>query len=242
MVRSHRETCRVTPYSTWKTKIQPSMTIEIFSIWCHVKCFEDNEAVIKMIIKGRSPTIRHVSRSHRVALDWLFDGIVLYPKIPSKVHRHQTSSRRHIDQKVIIWHVMSGTIFFICSTSAISTIFAALRISAWLAAPKWRRGCNIKQKKKGLWQHQSPQSSSSVNHPIASKCPGDTQSINRESWREGKKKFKTQRSVEFSRKAERCIPLAGWWLNQKEVTGKLVASKKFRKFRAFQSWKQKMAT
>ena len=35
--------------------------------------FEDNEAVIKMIIKGRSPTMRHVSRTHRFALDWLFD-------------------------------------------------------------------------------------------------------------------------------------------------------------------------
>ena len=35
--------------------------------------FEDNEAVIKMMIKGRSPTMRHVSRTHRVALDWLFD-------------------------------------------------------------------------------------------------------------------------------------------------------------------------
>ena len=34
--------------------------------------FEDNDAVIKMIIKGRSPTMRHVSRTHRVALDWLF--------------------------------------------------------------------------------------------------------------------------------------------------------------------------
>ena len=31
--------------------------------------FEDNEAVIKMIIKGRSPTMRHVSRTHRVTLD-----------------------------------------------------------------------------------------------------------------------------------------------------------------------------
>ena len=35
--------------------------------------FEDNEAVIKTIIKGRSPTMRHVSRTHKVALDWLFD-------------------------------------------------------------------------------------------------------------------------------------------------------------------------
>ena len=29
--------------------------------------FEDNETVIKMILKGRSPTMRHVSRTHRVA-------------------------------------------------------------------------------------------------------------------------------------------------------------------------------
>ena len=46
--------------------------------------FEDNEAVIKMIIKGRSPTIRHVSRTHRVALDWLFDRIDLDTKIQIK--------------------------------------------------------------------------------------------------------------------------------------------------------------
>ena len=37
--------------------------------------FEDHEVVIKMITKGISPTVRHVSRTHRVALDWLFDRI-----------------------------------------------------------------------------------------------------------------------------------------------------------------------
>ena len=46
--------------------------------------FEDNEAVIKMIIKGRSPTTGHVSRTHRVALDWLLDRINLVPKIQMK--------------------------------------------------------------------------------------------------------------------------------------------------------------
>ena len=46
--------------------------------------FEDNEAVIKMIMKGRSPTMRHVSRTHRVALDWLFDRIYLNSKIQIK--------------------------------------------------------------------------------------------------------------------------------------------------------------
>ena len=46
--------------------------------------YEDNEAVIKMIIKGRSPAMRHVSRTHRVALDWLFDRINLESKIQIK--------------------------------------------------------------------------------------------------------------------------------------------------------------
>ena len=46
--------------------------------------FEDNEAVIKMIIKGRSPTMGHVSRTHRVALDWLFDRINLDSTIQMK--------------------------------------------------------------------------------------------------------------------------------------------------------------
>ena len=60
--------------------------------------FEDNEAVIKMIMKGRSPTMRHVSRTHRVALDWLFDRSNLNPKNPNQIHRHQKPTRRHIDK------------------------------------------------------------------------------------------------------------------------------------------------
>ena len=46
--------------------------------------FEDNEAVIKMIIKRRCPTMRHVSRIHRVALNWMFDRINLDSKIQIK--------------------------------------------------------------------------------------------------------------------------------------------------------------
>ena len=46
--------------------------------------FEDNEAVIKMIVKRRSPAMRHVSRTHRVALDGFFDQINLDPKIQIK--------------------------------------------------------------------------------------------------------------------------------------------------------------
>ena len=41
--------------------------------------FEDKEAVIKIIIKGRSPTMRHASRTHRVPL------ISLNEQLPSTV-------------------------------------------------------------------------------------------------------------------------------------------------------------
>ena len=55
--------------------------------------FEDNEAVIKMIMKGRSPTMRHVSRTHQVALDWLFDRINLDPKSKSNTSTPKTNSQ-----------------------------------------------------------------------------------------------------------------------------------------------------
>ena len=45
---------------------------------------EDKQAVIKMIINGRSPTMRHVSRTHRVDLDWLLDVFNLDSKIQIK--------------------------------------------------------------------------------------------------------------------------------------------------------------
>ena len=61
--------------------------------------FEDNEAVFKMIIKGRSPTMRHVSRTHRVALDWLFDRINLDSKIQVKYINTKKPTRRHLDKE-----------------------------------------------------------------------------------------------------------------------------------------------
>ena len=51
--------------------------------------FEDNEAVIKMIIKGRSPTMRHVSRNPEYA--WL--------NIPSNQSGSQKIQIKYIDAK-----------------------------------------------------------------------------------------------------------------------------------------------
>ena len=42
---------------------------------------EDNDAVIKMCIKERFPTLRHVARTHRVDLDWLFERLNRDPAI-----------------------------------------------------------------------------------------------------------------------------------------------------------------
>ena len=33
---------------------------------------EDNEAVIKLVMKQRSMALRHVTRTHRIGLDWIF--------------------------------------------------------------------------------------------------------------------------------------------------------------------------
>ena len=81
--------------------------------------FQENEAVIKMIIKGKSPTMRRVFRTHRVALDWLFDRINLDPKIQIK-YNDTTNQLADILTKRKFSHVVNGIIFCVCSTSAIS--------------------------------------------------------------------------------------------------------------------------
>ena len=87
---------RSTPHTVQKRKQSHGMINDLDNVDCihpnvnssHQEAllcvFEDNEAVIKMIIKGRSPTMRHVSRTHRVALDWLFDRINLDQQIQIK--------------------------------------------------------------------------------------------------------------------------------------------------------------
>ena len=93
--------------------------------------FEDNEAVINVIIKGRSPRMRHVSRTHRVALDWWFDRINLDTQNSKSVtSTPSTNSQTSWPKKIP--RVMSGIIFFICSVLAISA--ATPKISPWWAA------------------------------------------------------------------------------------------------------------
>ena len=105
--------------------------------------FEDNEAVIKMIMKGRSPTMRHASRTHRVALDWLFDRINLDPKIQIK----------YIDTKNQLADILTkgnftrdewNHLLYFCSILAISVLQFALI--------QWRNDLN-KNQEKDVSQH-----------------------------------------------------------------------------------------
>ena len=67
--------------------------------------FEDNEAVIKMRIEGRSPTKRLVSKTYKVALDWLFDRIYLDSNIQIK----------YIDTKNQLADILTnGSITLVC--------------------------------------------------------------------------------------------------------------------------------
>ena len=138
----HRETCRVIPHQTSTPKTEPTQhdnidlnnvdcvpsNVKFFRFGAMLYTFGCNEAVITMIIKGRSPTMGHVSRTHRVALDWLLDRTKVDPKIQIKY----VDTKQQLADILTkgISHAMSGTIFLICLTSAISAHSAALRISA----------------------------------------------------------------------------------------------------------------
>ena len=71
--------------------------------------FDDNEVVIKMIRKGRSPTMRHV---HRVALDWLFDTVHLGHKI--QIEYVDTKNQLADMSTKEAPRVANGTIFCTC--------------------------------------------------------------------------------------------------------------------------------
>ena len=89
------------------------------------------------MIKGESPTLRHVSRTHRVALDWLFDRIHLDPKLGSGmlIPRINSQTFRQKD----ISHVMKGTTFCVCSMLAFSALKAALKSFLKNALKPWRK-------------------------------------------------------------------------------------------------------
>ena len=145
--------------------------------------FEDNEAVIEMIIKGRSPTMRHVSRMHRVALDWLFDRINLDPKIQTKYvdTKHQLAdilTKRNFTRDE--WH----NLLYLINISHFSSLCCAQNVSLTSCTKTMAK--RMQEQKEGdnriIVAKSKPTTmnlafsvstcSSTVNSPIASKSPG----------------------------------------------------------------------
>ena len=159
--------------------------------------FEDNEAVIEMINKGRSPTMRHVSRTHRVALDWFFDRIVPDPQIQI----------RYIDTKHQLADMLTKGNFTRDEWGNLLHLFNSSHFSFHCHAQRIQE-----QKEDRIVAKSNPMvmnltstvstSSSSVDHPIPSRSPeilkASTDARARRNSKPG--------SVEFSRKVERCIP------------------------------------
>ena len=175
--------------------------------------FEDNEAVIKMIIKGRSHPMRHVSRTHRVALDWLFDRINLDSKIQIRYidTKHQladilTKGTVTCDEWNNQLHFLNISHFSSTCCAENSSFISCLNTMAKRMQEQKRR-----RKKCGKIENYSDDSvfSCSDKFLICKKSDsvqksGDTHSSG-ETRKENERKLRIRRSVEFSSATERCI-------------------------------------
>ena len=66
------------PSSPFDVDFVPA-TVHTNNVRSELYIFEDNEATIAMLVKGRSPSMAHAPRTHRVDLDWIFELIVRDP-------------------------------------------------------------------------------------------------------------------------------------------------------------------
>ena len=98
--------------------------------------FEDNEAVIKNY-ECRSPTMRHASRTHRVAFDWLFDRINLDTKIQIK----------YIDTKSQLADILTKGNFTRDEWNHLLTLFNIGHLALLLASQRWQNELNNFQEK-----------------------------------------------------------------------------------------------
>ena len=111
-------------HTNTNTKNTPTEMILDYSMWITLpqtqKTFEENERVIIVIITGWSPTMRHVSRTHRVALGCLTEStqtqksksITLIPKTNSQTcWRNATSLVMNGNHLLCLFNIMSFSIF-----------------------------------------------------------------------------------------------------------------------------------
>ncbi len=70
---------------------------------------EDNEAVIKIIKKGRSAKLRHIHRTHRVDTDWLYENFsepTNLMRYVSTKHKIADFNTKAITKAETWWHLM----------------------------------------------------------------------------------------------------------------------------------------
>ena len=133
--------------------------------------------MIKMIIKGRSPTMRHVSRTRRVALDWLIDRNNLESKIQIDT-KHQlaeilTKGNFTRDKRHNLLHLFNISHFSsTCSAKNSSLISCSNTIAKRMQEQKGDNRIVAKSKPTMNLAVSVSTSSSTVNSPIASKSPG----------------------------------------------------------------------
>ena len=127
---------------------------EIFSFWCNALCFWGQRSSDQNDHQ-RQESDNETRIQNPQSCSWLaFWQNQFFQRFKSNTSTPNTNSQTYWRREIS--HVMSGIIFSICSTSAISASFAALRLSVSPVAPeRWRKGCNNRKETTGSWQSQS---------------------------------------------------------------------------------------
>ena len=147
--------------------------------------------MIKVIIKGRSPTMRHVSRTHSVALDWLFDNNNLDHKIQIK----------YVDTKHHLADILTkgnftrdewNNLLNLLNISCFSTLCCAQNFSLTSCTRTMAKRMEEQKGDNRIVSKSKPTtvnlavsvstSSSTVNSPVASKSPGVLRAPCRTDW------------------------------------------------------------
>ena len=142
--------------------------------------FEDYEAVIRMTTIGRSPTMRHVSRTHRVVLGWLFDRINLDSKIQIRYidTKHQladilTRGNFTRDERNNLLHLINISHFSSACCAKNSSLTSCPKTMAKRVQEQKEEERIVAKSRPTAMTLSStvPASSSSAKDPIASKSP-----------------------------------------------------------------------
>ena len=219
------------------TKHESAFERQNFSVRCDVVRVEDNEAVIKIIINGRSPTMRHVSRTHRVALDWLFDRINLDSGVQIRYvdTKHQlaeilTKGNFTRDEWNNLLHLFNISQFNSTCCAKNASLFSCIteRMAKRMQEQPEENRIVVKFRPMAMNLTSSVDtSSSSVNSPIASRSPEILKASSRQVGLSGR----PDANANQNSNPDAASSSPGWQMDAQLfiITGKLVATDKDQK-------------